>query len=102
KSKLLCFFFSSRRRHTSWPRDWSSDVCSSDLSCCQDDEEDSRACGRCRWAQIALKKAYHEFKAVLSRRETAYNKEIFVAEYGSRSEERRVGKECRCRWWRGH
>src|SRR5439155_7064637 len=26
-----CFFFSSRRRHTRWPRDWSSDVCSSDL-----------------------------------------------------------------------
>src|SRR5690625_5806671 len=25
------FFFSCRRRHTSWPRDWSSDVCSSDL-----------------------------------------------------------------------
>src|SRR5207253_7408203 len=25
------FFVSSRRRHTSWPRDWSSDVCSSDL-----------------------------------------------------------------------
>src|SRR5439155_2545613 len=25
------FFFSSRRRHTIWPRDWSSDVCSSDL-----------------------------------------------------------------------
>src|SRR5207253_6442359 len=23
---------SSRRRHTRWPRDWSSDVCSSDLS----------------------------------------------------------------------
>src|SRR5439155_11754859 len=32
--KLFCrlfFFFSSRRRHTRWPRDWSSDVCSSDL-----------------------------------------------------------------------
>src|SRR5690625_2752742 len=26
------FFFSSRRRHTRWPRDWSSDVCSSDLN----------------------------------------------------------------------
>src|SRR5437870_13580838 len=26
----MCFF-SSRRRHTRWPRDWSSDVCSSDL-----------------------------------------------------------------------
>src|SRR6266508_6157656 len=29
----FCFFFSSRRRHTRWPRDWSSDVCSSDLDC---------------------------------------------------------------------
>src|SRR5690625_6912489 len=28
---VACFFFSSRRRHTRWPRDWSSDVCSSDL-----------------------------------------------------------------------
>src|SRR5437660_4517550 len=30
-SLRLFFFFSSRRRHTRWPRDWSSDVCSSDL-----------------------------------------------------------------------
>src|SRR5215510_7782858 len=29
---LSFFFFSSRRRHTRWPRDWSSDVCSSDLA----------------------------------------------------------------------
>src|SRR5690606_3301222 len=31
--RFLCvfFFFSSRRRHTSFSRDWSSDVCSSDL-----------------------------------------------------------------------
>src|SRR5215510_14425467 len=28
---MFVFFFSSRRRHTRWPRDWSSDVCSSDL-----------------------------------------------------------------------
>src|SRR5690625_7969169 len=28
---MMCFF-SSRRRHTRWPRDWSSDVCSSDLA----------------------------------------------------------------------
>src|SRR6266487_411588 len=27
----LLFFFSSRRRHTRWTGDWSSDVCSSDL-----------------------------------------------------------------------
>src|SRR5712692_1404576 len=30
------FFFSSRRRHTIWNCDWSSDVCSSDLSACPD------------------------------------------------------------------
>src|SRR5207249_9388813 len=29
---LFCFFFSSRRRHTRSKRDWSSDVCSSDLT----------------------------------------------------------------------
>src|SRR5215510_2828569 len=29
--EIIFFFFSSRRRHTRWPRDWSSDVCSSDL-----------------------------------------------------------------------
>src|SRR5690625_1516638 len=29
--RYLLFFFSSRRRHTIWPRDWSSDVYSSDL-----------------------------------------------------------------------
>src|SRR5215208_1378968 len=31
-SSISIFCFSSRRRHTRWPRDWSSDVCSSDLS----------------------------------------------------------------------
>src|SRR3712207_7344219 len=30
---IVCFFFSSRRRHTRYWRDWSSDVCSSDLLC---------------------------------------------------------------------
>src|SRR6267143_5386026 len=29
---MFCFFFSSRRRHTRWNCDWSSDVCSSDLA----------------------------------------------------------------------
>src|SRR5256885_11413885 len=29
---VVCFFFSSRRRHTRLQGDWSSDVCSSDLS----------------------------------------------------------------------
>src|SRR5947209_14114286 len=36
---LIIFFFSSRRRHTRYWRDWSSDVCSSDLA---------RRCARAR------------------------------------------------------
>ena len=33
KFSIKIFFFSSRRRHTRYWRDWSSDVCSSDLNC---------------------------------------------------------------------
>src|SRR5690625_375632 len=36
----MFFFFSSRRRHTRWPRDWSSDVCSSDLCVRTAEEQD--------------------------------------------------------------
>src|SRR3984885_2111694 len=32
-SRFVYYFFSSRRRHTRCGRDWSSDVCSSDLGC---------------------------------------------------------------------
>src|SRR5690349_24959798 len=35
---MLSFFFSSRRRHTRSLRDWSSDVCSSDLECLEEIE----------------------------------------------------------------
>src|SRR6266508_6185264 len=44
---IVCFVFSSRRRHTRWPRDWSSDVCSCTLPVCQlvdrdrEDDEDA-------------------------------------------------------------
>src|SRR5690606_40350987 len=31
--RCIIFFFSSSRRHTRFSRDWSSDVCSSDLCC---------------------------------------------------------------------
>src|SRR5690606_40248330 len=34
-----CFFFSSRRRHTRFSRDWSSDVCSSDLDAFEEAQE---------------------------------------------------------------
>src|SRR5690606_39481704 len=38
---LSLFFFSSRRRHTIFSRDWSSDVCSSDLGPLPDEEAEA-------------------------------------------------------------
>src|SRR6266508_2157384 len=45
-SLTFFFFFSSRRRHTRWPRDWSSDVCSSDLQFGPGSEESPAAIAR--------------------------------------------------------
>src|SRR5437870_11939756 len=68
------FFFSSRRRHTRWPRDWSSDVCSSDLSFQKAGQRAERA------------------------RDANPGRDLGAAEgFRDRSEERRVGKECRSR-----
>src|SRR6266702_851736 len=66
------FFFSSRRWHTRWPRDWSSDVCSSDLTLTPAGSQARRS----RPARLA------ECCGAVS----------------VRSEERRVGKEGRSRW----
>src|SRR5690625_8024316 len=43
---MLELFLSSRRRHTRWPRDWSSDVCSSDLNYCRGCFQESGRTGR--------------------------------------------------------
>src|SRR5260370_20249965 len=71
------FFFSSRRRHTRFKCDWSSDVCSSDLRrllASSSRQVKSGAAADCRT-------------------------EGRCAEWiAGRSEERRVGKECRSRW----
>src|SRR5438093_4714568 len=71
----LLFFFSSRRRHTRLVSDWSSDVCSSDLGAtymCEIPGTNSLA--------DAYKNSSPRFLP------------------NDRSEERRVGKECRFRW----
>src|SRR6266498_2836063 len=44
------FFFSSRRRHTRGGRDWSSDVCSSDLRRQRRRGDDAAAAARCHLA----------------------------------------------------
>src|SRR5690606_40134368 len=96
------FFFSSRRRHTRFSRDWSSDVCSSDLSMIHNvpllgsgaylslQKEDVRWSGA-DVADVAQAGWWMSIQnpIQLGKLETANQVDI-------RSEERRVGKECRC------
>src|SRR2546430_6458397 len=76
------FFFSSRRRHTRFDCDWSSDVCSSDLELLQ-------------LARADVERLQPEIQR-LERRLT----DLLTPPdpLDDRSEERRVGKECRSRW----
>src|SRR3712207_6996950 len=84
---FMIFFFSSRRRHTRYWRDWSSDVCSSDLL-----------------FELALADplhgARHGLLEVGGRRGAGHLRALERGgiEHRHRSEERRVGKECRSRW----
>src|SRR5207253_4417557 len=82
------FFFSSRRRHTRWPRDWSSDVCSSDLRIGKGQEKDPMLAS-CR--SLALR--------FTTQSPMARANKLLDQILRGRSEERRVGKECRSRWW---
>src|SRR5438046_9381117 len=89
------FFFSSRRRHTRLVSDWSSDVCSSDLVLATE-----------RWTQAGElgfycdgQPAFHCLGLPLGDRDSQYDLWRPNPIVDARSEERRVGKECRCRWW---
>src|SRR3712207_9518849 len=53
---MCFFFFSSRRRHTRYWRDWSSDVCSSDLH--HLGKEDRHECGPYRAEAQALARRF--------------------------------------------
>src|SRR2546429_6688787 len=75
------FFFSSRRRHTICSRDWSSDVCSSDLALENENRVLANEIQQMRERMVGLRDTLHRF-----------------SEREQRSEERRVGKECRSRW----
>src|SRR5438132_4672829 len=109
-SMFVFFFFSSRRRHTRSLRDWSSDVCSSDLTFNQIKETPKSATlthldewlSRLTWLQ-----AFGDMAPLVKDIRPAKVKHL-AQEAGSlhatnlRSEERRVGKECRSRWWHNH
>src|SRR5439155_4206113 len=97
------FFFSSRSRHTRWPRDWSSDVCSSDLA-----ELEPEPALQLRVEQIVGKRddrlrglrllGPHDRRAATFQRQD--RKRPGGQKMLARSEERRVGKEGRWRWAR--
>src|SRR2546430_9458648 len=92
---VLFFFFSSRRRHTRFDCDWSSDVCSSDLDNARNDSARPRE--RAERSSKALFSYFVLFSIGFS---NLYNfvLHVFFGKLAARSEERRVGKECRSRW----
>src|SRR5699024_11657355 len=88
------FFFSSRRRHTRSKRDWSSDVCSSDLCVSRLSPGSGR---RNVWLRLPSgSNASPSWSGRAEGRIRACSSSDGFSEY--RSEERRVGKECRDRW----
>src|SRR5947199_7608862 len=104
---LHYFFFSSRRRHTRCLSDWSSDVCSSDLTVrvrVKGSMEHTAASGNgpVNALDHALRKALEEFYPNLKSMQLLdYKVRILDESKGTaaktRSEERRVGKEYRTR-----
>src|SRR5690625_5767542 len=82
----LFFFFSSRRRHTRWPRDWSSDVCSSDLrnTSMTGTSVDQEV------TQFGLMRERRFLPLFITQFGGAFNDNFYRA---ARSEERRVGKD---------
>src|SRR5437762_13730811 len=82
------FFFSSRRRHTRYIGDWSSDVCSSDLFPFGDRADHHQRIAIVNGPAVV---AYVARERIAGRHA---QRELGAA---LRSEERRVGKECRTR-----
>src|SRR5687768_18037162 len=87
----IFFFFSSRRRHTRCSRDWSSDVCSSDL------EEVAHVVADRSFTLQPVVAGEHA--APIQHAKALGDDSRLVFSLRERSEERRVGKECRSRWW---
>src|SRR3712207_8901452 len=88
------FFFSSRRRHTRYWRDWSSDVCSSDLLAEEAVQMDVITQHLSRDGQPPV-----EGDGGIEQAVDGQAARLKVdPQIAGRSEERRVGKECRSRW----
>src|SRR3712207_8045942 len=94
----MFFFFSSRRRHTRYWRDWSSDVCSSDLVKHRGLDLDSRPEIYVPVNQPLFANRPTPPLSLYVAMRTKGDPEALAAAARRRSEERRVGKECRSRW----
>src|SRR5688572_32294411 len=88
---LFFFFFSSRRRHTRFDCDWSSDVCSSDL-------EGGSTFLLSYFLLRNGRRLLDGFPRQAEAAEVTVVRRLTVDRTQQRSEERRVGKECRSRW----
>src|SRR5207249_6694606 len=93
-------FFSSRRRHTRSKRDWSSDVCSSDLSACSFSRKSFCGSLGCRGTPCSRGSGGMRASLLCATREggggaseEAARLEVKRKTKMQRSEERRVGKE---------
>src|SRR5690606_39583229 len=113
--------FSSRRRHTRFSRDWSSDVCSSDLELIHDnfvsmnttmtrrrcfdemggfDSKDRLAEDYSLWLRFSTRYSFLYLPEVLGyyrvmENQISSDKDSRLKANERRSEERRVGKECK-------
>src|SRR5256885_3826772 len=97
RQHLLVFFFSSRRRHTRLQGDWSSDVCSSDLPQVGVRQiEASPQQGGAGEEERSERQSVHRGLKSTPPPPCAARAARYPS--GMRSEERRVGKECRSRW----
>src|SRR2546428_8546047 len=94
-------YFSSRRRHTRSDRDWSSDVCSSDLAALPQvvvskplvQDIDTRLGFLGQFAAVSQVELRAQVGGTLT---GIFFKDGDIVR--KRSEERRVGEECRSRW----
>src|SRR5207247_5542981 len=96
--------FSSRRRHTRSTRDWSSDVCSSDLSVLQKPHSFcTTSIARYQvtgdeWRGLGSYHVNRHFSLLHRHRRVDLRQHLWQTIFKIvRSEERRVGKECRCK-----
>src|SRR5690348_18269768 len=90
------FFFSSRRRHTRWTGDWSSDVCSSDLAAKHANATHVSVAISSQHGRVIVRIADDGdgFDVTAHRSRRGFG---LVTMSERRSEERRVGKGCMTR-----